>query len=73
MQTKHAIMKGPARLWSQEGLKYIVDYVIILYNMGIYYEQDIEELSIDGNDNATHANLDNNIDVPAVEELIQRH
>jgi hypothetical protein len=41
--------------------------------MGIYYEQDIEELSIDGNDNATHANLDNNIDVPAVEELIQRH
>jgi predicted hydrolase (HD superfamily) len=73
MQAKYAIMKGPARLWSQEDLKYIVDCVIILHNMGIFYEQGLEELSIEDYENATHANLDNNRDVPAVQELIQRH
>jgi hypothetical protein len=63
----------PARLWSQEDLKYVVDSVIILHNMCIYYEQGMEELSIDDYENATHANLDNNRDVPAIQELIQRH
>jgi hypothetical protein len=38
MQAKYAIMKGHARLWSQEDLKYIVDRVIILHNMCIIYE-----------------------------------
>jgi hypothetical protein len=36
MQAKYVIIKVPARLWSQKGLKYIVDYVIILHNMGIF-------------------------------------
>jgi hypothetical protein len=66
-------MKGPTRLWSQEDLKYIVDCVIILHNMGIYYEQGMEELSIDDYENATRANLDNNRDIPVVQELIQKH
>jgi hypothetical protein len=41
--------------------------------MGIYYEQGMEELSIDDYENATRANLDNNRDVPVVQELIQKH
>jgi hypothetical protein len=73
MQPKYDIMKGPTRLWSQEDLKYIVDCVIILHNMGIYYEQGMEELSIDDYENATRANLDNNRDIPVVQELIQKH
>jgi hypothetical protein len=66
MQAKYAIMKGPARLWSQEDLKYIVDCVIILHNMGIFYEQGMEDLRIEDYENATRGNLDNNRDVPAV-------
>jgi hypothetical protein len=73
MQAKYAITKGPARLWSQEDLKYIIDCVVILNNMGIIYEQGMEELRIEDYENATRANLDTNRDVPAVQELIQRH
>jgi hypothetical protein len=73
MQAKYGIMKGPARLWSQEDLKYIVDCVIILHNMGILYEQGMEDLRIENYKNTTCGNLDNNRDVPAVQELIQKH
>jgi hypothetical protein len=73
MQAKYAITKGPARLWSQEDLKYIIDCVVILNNMGIIYEQGMEELRIEDYENATCANLDTNRDVPTVQELIQRH
>jgi hypothetical protein len=59
-------MKGPARLWSQEDLKYIVDCVIILHNMDIFYEQSMEELRIEDYENATRVNLDNKRDVPVV-------
>jgi hypothetical protein len=73
MQAKYGIMKGPARLWSQEDIKYIVDCVIILHNMGILYEQGMEDLRIENYKNTTCGNLDNNRDVPAVQELIQKH
>jgi predicted hydrolase (HD superfamily) len=73
MQAKYAIMKGPARLWSQDDLKYIVECVIILHNMCIFYEQGKEDLRIEDYENATRGNLDNNRDVPVVQELIQRH
>jgi hypothetical protein len=63
-------MNEPARLWSQKDLKYIIDCVIILHNMGIFYKQGMKVLRIEGYENATHANLDNNRDVPAIQELI---
>jgi hypothetical protein len=66
IQAKCAIMKGTARLWSQEDLKYIIDCVIILHNMGIFYKQDMEELRIEDYENATHANLDTNRDIPII-------
>jgi hypothetical protein len=44
IQAKYAIIKGPARVWNQEDLKYIVNCVIILRNMGILYELDMEQL-----------------------------
>jgi hypothetical protein len=66
IQAKYAIMKGTARLWSQEDLKYIIDCVIILHNMGIFYKQDMEELRIQDYENATRANLDTNRDIPII-------
>jgi hypothetical protein len=41
--------------------------------MGIFYEQGMDDLRIEYYENATRENLDNNRDVPAVQELIQRH
>jgi hypothetical protein len=60
-------------LWSEVDLKYIVDCVIILHNMVILYEKDMEQLQIEDYENATRATLDTNRDVPAVQELINRH
>jgi hypothetical protein len=58
LQAKYAIMKGPARLWSQEDLKYIVDCVIILHNMDIFYEQGMEDLRIEDYENDPKAPTD---------------
>jgi hypothetical protein len=69
LQAQYAIIKGPARLWSEVD----VDCVIILHNMAIVYEKDMEQLRIEDYENATRAMLDTNIDVPAVQELINRH
>jgi hypothetical protein len=73
LQAQYAIIKGPARLWREVDLKYIVDCVIILHNMTIVYEKDMEQLWIEDYENATCATLDTNRDVPAVQELINRH
>jgi hypothetical protein len=73
LQAQYAIIKGPARLWSEVDLKYIVDCVIILHNMAIVYEKDMEQLWIEDYENATRATLDTNRDVPTVQELINRH
>jgi hypothetical protein len=73
LQAQYAIIKRPARLWSEVDLKYIVDCVIILHNMVILYEKDMEQLQIEDYENATRATLDTNRDVPAVQELINRH
>jgi hypothetical protein len=42
--TYQIIKEGPTRLWDVYDLEYIVDCVIILHNMGIMYEQGMEEL-----------------------------
>jgi hypothetical protein len=70
LQAQYVIIKGPARLWSQVDMKYIVDCVIILHNMTIVYEKDMEQLRIEDYENAT---LDTNRDFPDVQELINRH
>jgi hypothetical protein len=66
LQAKYAIIKGPARVWNQEDLKYIVDCVIILYNMGILYERGMEQLRIEDYEEATHPRLDPNRNVPDI-------
>jgi hypothetical protein len=73
LQAQYAIIKGPARLWNQIDLKYIIDCVIILHNMGISYERDMEQLGIEDYENATQPRLDPNRNVPDVQQLIQRH
>jgi hypothetical protein len=67
LRTKYAIDKGPARYWSVENLKYIVDCVIILHNMGIRYESDMKKLRIEDYDDATRPSLDLNRNVPDVQ------
>jgi hypothetical protein len=73
LQAKYAIIKGPARQWSVEDLKYIVDCVIILHNMGIMYESGMEELRIEDYDDARSPTLDHNRNVPYVHQLIDQH
>jgi hypothetical protein len=73
LQAKFAIIKGPARQWSVVDLKFIVDYVIILHNMGILYENGMEELRIEDYDDATRPTLDPNRNVHDVQQLIDRH
>jgi hypothetical protein len=70
LQAKYAIIKGSARQWSVEDLKYIVACVIILHNMGIMYESRMEELRIEDYDDATRPSLDPNRNVSAVDQLI---
>jgi hypothetical protein len=45
LQAKYAIIKGPARLWCPEDLKYIVKCIIILHNMGIKYEFQLKSMT----------------------------
>jgi hypothetical protein len=73
LQAKYPIMKGPTRKWNPVALKYIVDCVIILHNMGIDYEKGMEELRIEDYDDATMPRLDPNRNVPEIHQLITRH
>jgi hypothetical protein len=73
LQAKYAICKGPARLWSQEDLKYIMNCIVILHNMGIHYERNMNALRVEDYEGASHPRLDNNRNVPAVRELIEKH
>jgi hypothetical protein len=73
LQAKYAIMKGPARKFNPVALKYIVDCVIILHNMGIDYEKGMEELRIEDYDDAMRLRLDPNQNVPEIHQLIARH
>ena len=73
LQAKYAIIKGPARRFKLVALKYIVDCIIILHNMGIDYEKGMEELRIEDYDGATTPRLDPNRNVLEVRLLIARH
>jgi hypothetical protein len=73
LQAQYAICKGPARLWSQEDLKYIMDCIVILHNMGIHYERNMNPLRIEDYVGASEPRLDSNRNVPAVRELIEKH
>ena len=73
LQAKYAIIKGPARRFKPVALKYIVDCIIILHNMGIDYENGMEELRIEDYDGATTPRLDPNRNIPEVRQLIARH
>jgi hypothetical protein len=73
LQAKYAICKGPARLWSQGDLKYIMDCIVILHNMGIHYERNMNRLRIEDYVGASVPRLDENRNVPAVRELIDKH
>jgi hypothetical protein len=73
LQAQYAICKGPARLWSQEELKYTMDCIVILHNMAIHYERHMNPLRIEDYVGASPPRLDSNRNVPAVRELIAKH
>jgi hypothetical protein len=73
LQAQYAICKGPARLWNQEDLKYIMDCIVILHNMSIHYERDMNPLRIEDYVGASKPQLDSNRNVPAVREFIDKH
>jgi ribosomal protein L31E len=56
-----------------EDMKFIVDCVIILHNMGINYERGMETLAIKDYEGASQSSPDPNRDVPKIQRLIARH
>jgi hypothetical protein len=73
LQVKYAVVKRPSRLWNLMDLKFIVDCVVVLHNMGIYYERDMNELVVEDYEEATLPILSHNRNVPEVVILITRH
>jgi hypothetical protein len=73
LQAKFHIIKRPSKIWSPEDMKFIVDCVIILHNMGIKFEQDVSQLHIEDYEGATQPNISANRNVPEVEALIDAH
>jgi hypothetical protein len=73
LQVKYAVVKRPSRLWNLMDLKFIVDCVVVLHNMGIYYERDMNELVVEDYEEATLPSLSHNRNVPEVVILITRH
>jgi hypothetical protein len=72
-QAKYVICKGPARLRSSEDLKYIMDCIVILHDMGIHYERHMNPFTIQDYVGASEPHLDENRNVQAVRELIEKH
>jgi hypothetical protein len=63
LQGQYAIIKGPAHMWYQEDLRYIVDCVVILHNMAVKFESNLQRLA--GTDYEASIR-----DVPEIAELI---
>jgi hypothetical protein len=60
LQAKYAICKRPVRMWDHDDLKYIIDCIVILYNMGIWYERNMQQFRIEDNHDASIPQLDPN-------------
>jgi hypothetical protein len=73
LQAKYAIVKRPSRQWNPMDLKFIVDCVVVLHNMGIHYERDMDELGMEDYEEATLPSLSQNSNVPEVAALINHH
>jgi hypothetical protein len=74
LQGHYGIIKGPASLWDQVDLKYIVDCIVILHNMGIEYERGLPQLLATDYEGATDPRLGNdNTNVPELALLMENH
>jgi hypothetical protein len=66
---KYHIVKGPARMWCPEDMKYIILCCIILHNMGIKYEGG-PGLPVQEYEGWTQPRISNTMDVPEIQTLI---
>jgi hypothetical protein len=73
LQSRWAIMHGPARFWTPEDLNYIVHCVIILHNMIIEDEKEMTRLQNDEYLGSSTPSYGQNRNVPSIEELIKKH
>jgi hypothetical protein len=73
LQGQYAIIKGPARMWDQEDLRYIVDCVVILHNMAVKFESNLQQLVGTDYEASTRMHLSSTRDVPEIAELIEGH
>jgi hypothetical protein len=69
LQAKYAISKGLESRRPQ----IIMDCIVILHNMGIHYERNMNPLAIQDYVGAFEPRLDENRNVPAIRELIEKH
>jgi hypothetical protein len=72
LQGKYHIVKGPARVWCPEDMRYIMLCVVILHNMGIKYERG-PGLAIQEYEDSTEPRLSNTQNVPEISALIENH
>ena len=72
LQGKYHIVKGPARVWCPEDMRYIILCVVILHNMGIKYERG-PGLAIQEYEGSTEPRLSNTRNVPEISALIENH
>jgi hypothetical protein len=72
LQGKYHIVKGPARVWCPEDMRYIMLCVVILHNMGIKYERG-PGLAIQEYEGSTEPRLSNTRNVPEISALIENH
>jgi hypothetical protein len=56
LQDKYQIIKNHARNWNPIDLKFIVDCVIILHNMGTEYEHGMEPIRIEDYEGGSRPN-----------------
>jgi len=72
LQAKFKIVKGPARFWYVEDLRYMMTCCVILHNMAVEDERGLPQATIQDYENATELELLPK-NMPTIAQLIENH
>src|SRR6266542_497220 len=72
LQAKFKIVKGSARFWYVEDLRYMMTCCVILHNMAVEDERGLPQATIQDYENATELELLPK-NMPTIAELIENH